>query len=142
MRKRVIKIFRDICVEHSEFEKVPEMCVKMIRRVNDEEGIKVRRISLIRRPRNSCYYYCTFYPQQKLVNETFETMWFTPLADNAESRLLKLRTRVMNITDVVNACKDTGYEWFEHLLQNVSRQQPQQQQNQQHHVILTSVVSV
>ena len=42
VRKRVIKIFRDICVEQPEFKKIPEMCVKMIRRVNDEEGIKVR----------------------------------------------------------------------------------------------------
>ena len=41
VRKRVIKIFRDICVEHSDFDKIPDMCVKMIRRVNDEEGIKV-----------------------------------------------------------------------------------------------------
>ena len=41
VRKRVIKIFRDICIEQPEFEKIPEMCVKMIRRVNDEEGIKV-----------------------------------------------------------------------------------------------------
>ena len=56
------------------------------------------------------------------MNETFETMWFTPLADNAESRLVRLRTRVMNITDVVKACRDTGYEWFEHLLQNVGHQ--------------------
>ena len=46
-------------------------------------------------------------------------MWFTPLAENAESRVVRLRTRVMNITDVVNACKETGYEWFEHLLENV-----------------------
>ena len=43
VRKRVIKIFRDIFVEQPDFEKIPEMCVKMIRRVNDEEGIKVRR---------------------------------------------------------------------------------------------------
>lgn len=41
VRKRVIKIFRDICLEHTDFTKIPEMCVKMIRRVNDEEGIKV-----------------------------------------------------------------------------------------------------
>lgn len=42
VRKRVIKIFRDICLEQPDFDKIPEMCVKMIRRVNDEEGIKVR----------------------------------------------------------------------------------------------------
>ena len=57
---------------------------------------------------------------QKLVNETYQTMWFTPVPEGAEGHTLKLRTRVMNITDVVNACKETGYEWFEHLLENVS----------------------
>ena len=41
VRKRVIKIFRDICIEQPDFSKIPEMCVKMIRRVNDEEGIRV-----------------------------------------------------------------------------------------------------
>lgn len=42
VRKRVIKILRDICLEQPGFHKITEMCVKMIRRVNDEEGIKVR----------------------------------------------------------------------------------------------------
>lgn len=54
VRKRVIKILRDICIEYPDFEKIPEICVKMIRRVNDEEGI------------------------QKLVTEVFMKMWFTP----------------------------------------------------------------
>ncbi|KAJ8787508.1 hypothetical protein J1605_022993 [Eschrichtius robustus] len=58
VRKRVIKILRDICIEQPTFPKITEMCVKMIRRVNDEEGIKVA------------------------------------------------------------ACRDTGYDWFEQLLQN------------------------
>lgn len=40
VRKRVIKIMRDICLEQPDFHKITEMCVKMIRRVNDEEGIK------------------------------------------------------------------------------------------------------
>ncbi|CAG13739.1 unnamed protein product, partial [Tetraodon nigroviridis] len=40
VRKRVIKILRDICLEQPAFSKITEMCVKMIRRVNDEEGIK------------------------------------------------------------------------------------------------------
>jgi len=34
----VIKILKDICMECPEFPKIPEICVKMIRRVNDEEG--------------------------------------------------------------------------------------------------------
>ncbi|XP_023270146.1 nipped-B-like protein A [Seriola lalandi dorsalis] len=40
VRKRVIKILRDICLEQPTFSKITEMCVRMIRRVNDEEGIK------------------------------------------------------------------------------------------------------
>ena len=42
VRKRVIKIFREVFVESPDFNKIPDMCVKMIRRVNDEDGIKVR----------------------------------------------------------------------------------------------------
>nr|XP_006819500.1 PREDICTED: nipped-B-like protein-like isoform X1 [Saccoglossus kowalevskii] len=91
VRKRVIKILRDICIEHPDFPKVPEMCVRMIRRVNDEEGIK------------------------KLVNETFQKMWFTPLLASDSTGLLR---RVHHITDVVTACKESGYEWFEQLLCN------------------------
>lgn len=62
VRKRVIKILRDICIEYPNFEKIPEICVKMIRRVNDEEGI------------------------QKLVTEVFMRMWFTPCGDNDKVR--------------------------------------------------------
>lgn len=58
VRKRVIKILRDICIEYPDFDKIPEICVKMIRRVNDEEGI------------------------QKLVTEVFMRMWFTPCANS------------------------------------------------------------
>lgn len=42
VRKRVIKILRDICIENPDFPKISDMCVRMIRRINDEEGIKVR----------------------------------------------------------------------------------------------------
>jgi hypothetical protein len=41
VRKRVIKIMREICLAQPDFAKIPDMCVKMIRRVGDEEGIKV-----------------------------------------------------------------------------------------------------
>uniref|UniRef100_A0A671KB38 Nipped-B protein n=1 Tax=Sinocyclocheilus anshuiensis TaxID=1608454 RepID=A0A671KB38_9TELE len=92
VRKRVIKILRDICLEQPNFSKVTEMCVKMIRRVNDEEGIK------------------------KLVNETFQKLWFTPTASHDKETMNR---KILNITDVVAACKDTGYDWFEQLLQNL-----------------------
>ncbi|KAJ8977322.1 hypothetical protein NQ317_018604 [Molorchus minor] len=86
VRKRVIKILKDICIECPEFPKIPEICVKMIRRVNDEEGIR------------------------KLVMEVFQNMWFTPTKDTS------LLRKVMNITDVVASSKDIGLEWFEQLL--------------------------
>ena len=65
----------------------------MIRRVNDEEGIK------------------------KLVQEVFQGIWFSPVPKNDEKGLIR---KVMNITDVVTACKDTGLDWFEQLIQSVS----------------------
>ncbi|XP_051973110.1 nipped-B-like protein B isoform X2 [Xyrauchen texanus] len=92
VRKRVIKILRDICLEQPTFIKVTEMCVKMIRRVNDEEGIK------------------------KLVNETFQKLWFTPTPNHDKEAMTR---KILNITDVVSACKDSGYDWFEQLLQNL-----------------------
>ncbi|KAJ8923545.1 hypothetical protein NQ315_010123 [Exocentrus adspersus] len=86
VRKRVIKILKDICIECPEFPKIPEICVKMIRRVNDEEGIR------------------------KLVMEVFQNMWFTPTKDTS------LLRKVMHITDVVASSKEIGLEWFEQLL--------------------------
>ncbi|XP_066509612.1 nipped-B-like protein A [Hoplias malabaricus] len=92
VRKRVIKILRDICLEQPGFSRITEMCVKMIRRVNDEEGIK------------------------KLVNETFQKLWFTPTANHDKEGMNR---KIINITDVVAACRDSGYDWFEQLLQNL-----------------------
>ena len=37
----MIKILKDICVNQPNFEKITDICIKMIRRINDEEGIKV-----------------------------------------------------------------------------------------------------
>uniref|UniRef100_A0A668ASZ4 Nipped-B protein n=1 Tax=Myripristis murdjan TaxID=586833 RepID=A0A668ASZ4_9TELE len=92
VRKRVIKILRDICLEQPTFSKITEMCVRMIRRVNDEEGIK------------------------KLVNETFQKLWFTPTPAHDKETMTR---KILNITDVVSSCRDTGYDWFEQLLQNL-----------------------
>lgn len=41
VRKRVIRILRDICIEQPDFPRIAEICVKIIRRVNDEESVKV-----------------------------------------------------------------------------------------------------
>jgi len=99
VRKRVIKILKEICLEFPDYPKIPEICVKMIRRINDEEGIR------------------------KLVMEVFQNMWFVPLAERRRSEKEQhlLITKAQNITDVVVACKDTGLEWFEQLLQTLFR---------------------
>ena len=98
VRKRVIKILKDICLEFPSYNKIPEMCVKMIRRIEDEEGIR------------------------KLVMDVFQNMWFVPLPrhpspDDQDSLITKAR----NITDVVVACRTTGLEWFEQLLETLFR---------------------
>jgi len=41
VRKRVIKIFRDICISRPDFDKIDEICIKMMARISDEETIKV-----------------------------------------------------------------------------------------------------
>lgn len=94
VRKRVIKILKDICVEQPDFEKVPEICVRIIRRVNDEEAVK------------------------KLVGEVFQSMWFVPCKERETERI---EQKVKNICHVVAACRDTGLEWFEQLLSNLLR---------------------
>jgi cohesin loading factor subunit SCC2 len=40
VRKRVIKIFRDICINQPEFEFLSEACVRILRRIIDEDNIK------------------------------------------------------------------------------------------------------
>jgi len=42
-----------------------------------------------------------------------------PVRGNKEAAANRLLQRVMNITDVVAACRDTGFEWLEQLLDNV-----------------------
>jgi cohesin loading factor subunit SCC2 len=113
VRKRVIKILRDICVEYADHDKVPDICVKMIRRVNDEEGI------------------------QKLVMDVFMAMWFTPCnVSDKVSRVIRLdcdgmfskiflfqnamSRKIEQIIDVVCSSHDSGTQWLDGLLKSVS----------------------
>jgi cohesin loading factor subunit SCC2 len=76
----------------------------MIRRVNDEEGIR------------------------KLVMEVFQNMWFSPCPNTPRLGMLDmtaatadpLTRKVLNITDVVISSRDMGLEWFQQLLMSVS----------------------
>ena len=76
VRKRVIKILKDICVMQPKFPRVSEICGKMIRRINDEEGIK------------------------QLVTSVFQDLWFAVPPEGLERREVLIR-RVTNITAVV-----------------------------------------
>ncbi|CAF1034937.1 unnamed protein product, partial [Didymodactylos carnosus] len=87
VRKRVVKIFRDICLHQPSFVKIPDICSRLLRRIQDEESIR------------------------KLVLETFQLLWFTP------SRLKSdIRTRVQIIIDVILDFKKQNYQWLENLL--------------------------
>jgi cohesin loading factor subunit SCC2 len=79
VRKRVIKIFRDICMNQASFEYIPEICVKILRRINDEDGIK------------------------KLVIDTFYNLWFIPISTSDQ-----LLQRVLNIVDVISEFSATS----------------------------------
>lgn len=93
VRKRVIKILRDICIEYPDFERIPEICVKMIRRVNDEESI------------------------QKLVTEVFLEMWFNPVENDNK---VMIERKINQITDVVS-CSNENTQWLDGLLKSVSK---------------------
>ena len=101
VRKRVIKIFRDVCVQQPDFPKVPEICLKMIRRISDEDGIK------------------------QLVTSVFKELWFSPPSSSSSSTAAEgggggrevMRKRVNTITSVVGKCGDC--EWFELLFEQL-----------------------
>lgn len=57
VRKRVIRIMRDICEKQPDYDKVPEMLSRIVRRITDEEGVK------------------------KLTLETLQTLLFQPARD-------------------------------------------------------------
>ncbi|XP_076811579.1 nipped-B-like protein A isoform X2 [Clavelina lepadiformis] len=92
VRKRVIRILRDLCHEYPDLPQLTDACVKMIRRVNDEDGIK------------------------KLVHDVFMKMWFTPVDPQDAASLKK---KALLITDIVAANKERGYEWIEQLFKNL-----------------------
>ena len=75
VRKRTIKIFRDVCINQPNFEHMSEICVKILRRINDEDGIK------------------------KIVIDMFYSIWFSPITSSNKDQLMK---RVLNIVDVVS----------------------------------------
>ena len=89
---------KDICRECPDFRKIPDICVKMTRRVNDEEG-----------------------GTKKLVMEVLQAMWLHPVRHKPQIESSSLMRKVLNIMDVVVARKDTGLDWLEQLLLSMFR---------------------
>ena len=54
---------------------------------------------------------------QKLVSEVFQSMWFTPVRDRDNEKLMR---RVLNITSVISAIQDANYDFMEQLMKHVS----------------------
>lgn len=87
VRKRVVKIFRDICLTQPDFVRVPDICSRLLRRINDEESIR------------------------KLVLETFQQLWFSPTRHHYE-----VRQRVQTIIDVLIDAQKQNNTWLENLV--------------------------
>uniref|UniRef100_A0A158P7D5 Nipped-B protein n=1 Tax=Angiostrongylus cantonensis TaxID=6313 RepID=A0A158P7D5_ANGCA len=79
VRKRVIRIMREICEKYPNFEQIPNMLSQIVRRVQDEDGVK------------------------KLVLETFQSLWFQPVSERNTPALLK---KVVVMTKVVQICAE------------------------------------
>ncbi|PAV81095.1 hypothetical protein WR25_24873 isoform A [Diploscapter pachys] len=96
VRKRVIRIIREICEKYPNYEKIPEMLARIVRRISDEEGVK------------------------KLVIDTFNGLWFQPISERNPTELLK---RVITITRMVQVCKtEQNIEFLEQLMHSLLKQ--------------------
>uniref|UniRef100_A0A8R1HHJ2 Nipped-B protein n=1 Tax=Caenorhabditis japonica TaxID=281687 RepID=A0A8R1HHJ2_CAEJA len=94
VRKRVIRIMREICERFPTFEMIPDMLARMIRRVTDEEGVK------------------------KLVYETFTTLWFQPVDIRTHPNAIS--TKVTTMCSVAQLCiKDAMNDYLEMLILHI-----------------------
>ncbi|UJR32054.1 hypothetical protein I4U23_019522 [Adineta vaga] len=87
VRKRVVKIFRDVCLSQPNFVRIPDICSRLLRRIHDEESIR------------------------KVVLETFQQIWFTPTRNQYD-----LRQRVQIIIDVLIDAQKQNHTWLESLV--------------------------
>ncbi|CAD5216331.1 unnamed protein product [Bursaphelenchus xylophilus] len=91
VRKRIIRILRDMVERHPDSEKVPEILARIIRRVGDEEGIR------------------------KLVLESMFALWFQPTKDPEA-----LSEKVVVIADTVSEIVNMGFlDFFKQLIQAI-----------------------
>ncbi|VDN18920.1 unnamed protein product [Gongylonema pulchrum] len=91
VRKRVIRIMREICEQIPSYEKVPEILVAVIGRISDEEGVR------------------------KLAVETLQILLFQPVRERDCAQLVN---KVLTVTNVMQICgeKIRYFEQFLNLL--------------------------
>ncbi|KRZ09115.1 Nipped-B-like protein, partial [Trichinella zimbabwensis] len=75
VRKRTIRILKEVCERRPDFDKIPEICSRILKRTNDEESIV------------------------KLICETFNSIWLTPTRDHDPEAIMN---KVVAIIDVVS----------------------------------------
>lgn len=80
VRKRIIRILRDVIEKHPDFEKNPEIVAKIVRRIADEDGVR------------------------KLVLETLYTLWFTPVHDP-----VAIHKRITLMADAISEIIKLGF---------------------------------
>jgi cohesin loading factor subunit SCC2 len=87
VRKRVVKIFRDVCLSQPNFVRIPDICSRLLRRIHDEESIR------------------------KLVLDTFQHIWFTSTRNQYD-----IRQRVQTIIDVLIDAQKQNNNLLENLV--------------------------
>ncbi|KRX59136.1 Nipped-B-like protein, partial [Trichinella sp. T9] len=81
VRKRTIRILKEVCERRPDFDKIPEICSRILKRTNDEESIL------------------------KLICETFHSIWLTPARDHDPEAIMN---KVVAIIDVVSIFSREG----------------------------------
>ena len=98
VRKRVIKILRDICLRNPGSPRAVDACIHLVSRISDEEEV------------------------QKLVIKTFQELWFAPPVEGrAEMTAGEVAERCKQLVAVTNAAGRQGApparaEWLAELL--------------------------
>ncbi|VDK74707.1 unnamed protein product [Litomosoides sigmodontis] len=106
VRKRIIRILREICEKQPDYEKVPEVLARIVRRISDEEGVK------------------------KLTIDTMQSLLFQPARERDSIQLINklwfifchkiYRICVVTLTDMVQICvKENTLDFFEQLLNSL-----------------------
>uniref|UniRef100_A0A183CFS0 Nipped-B protein n=1 Tax=Globodera pallida TaxID=36090 RepID=A0A183CFS0_GLOPA len=98
VRKRVIRILRDIVFSRQDYAHRAQILVELLQRVNDEEGVR------------------------KLCLESFQQLWFQPVNMRTEEQ--KLREKLILMVETAKCCvTDGSIEYFETMICAIAKQQ-------------------